>query len=77
MTELMKAKIFIEPGQIILGEKPVPVVGPLDALIKVTTGTICGTDVHILMSDCPVEKRADHWLRAGWRDRKIGISCHR
>ena len=35
-------------------EKPVPEVGPLDALMRVTTTTICGTDVHILKGEYPV-----------------------
>ncbi|KLI62913.1 alcohol dehydrogenase [Aurantiacibacter marinus] len=52
----MKAAIFVEPGRIVLGEKPVPDVGPLDALMKITTTTICGTDVHILKGEYPVEK---------------------
>ncbi|HEX7008218.1 MAG TPA: zinc-binding dehydrogenase, partial [Alphaproteobacteria bacterium] len=52
----MKAAIFVEPGRIVLDEKPVPDVGPLDALIRVTTTTICGTDVHILKGEYPVEK---------------------
>ncbi|GAB0118999.1 NAD(P)-dependent alcohol dehydrogenase [Acidisoma sp. 7E03] len=52
----MKAAIFLEPGRIILGEKPVPEPGPLDALIRITTTTICGTDVHILKGEYPVEK---------------------
>lgn len=56
MAELMKAAIFIEPGRIVLGEKPIPDVGPLDALIRITTTTICGTDVHILKGEYPVEK---------------------
>ncbi len=56
MPELMKAAIFIEKGRIILGEKPIPDVGPLDALIRITTTTICGTDVHILKGEYPVEK---------------------
>ncbi|QPQ54972.1 NAD(P)-dependent alcohol dehydrogenase [Allosphingosinicella flava] len=51
----MKAAIFIEPGQIILGEKPVPDVGPLDALLRITTTTICGTDIHILKGEYPVQ----------------------
>jgi threonine dehydrogenase-like Zn-dependent dehydrogenase len=54
MAQKMKAAIFIEPGRIVLGEKPVPDVGPLDALIRVTTTTICGTDVHILKGEYPV-----------------------
>lgn len=52
----MKAAIFLEPGKIILGEKPVPEVGPLDALLRITTTTICGTDVHILKGEYPVAK---------------------
>ncbi|WP_373492471.1 NAD(P)-dependent alcohol dehydrogenase [Parasphingorhabdus sp.] len=52
----MKAAIFIEPGKIILGEKPIPDIGPLDALIHITTTTICGTDVHILKGEYPVER---------------------
>ena len=54
MENHMKAAIFIEPGRIILGEKPIPDIGPLDALIRITTTTICGTDVHILKGEYPV-----------------------
>jgi alcohol dehydrogenase len=50
----MKAAVFVEPGRIVLDEKPVPDVGPLDALIRITTTTICGTDVHILKGEYPV-----------------------
>jgi alcohol dehydrogenase len=52
----MKAAIFVEPGRIVLDEKPVPDVGPLDALVRITTTTICGTDVHILKGEYPVQK---------------------
>ncbi|MBN9019592.1 MAG: NAD(P)-dependent alcohol dehydrogenase [Rhizobiales bacterium] len=52
----MKAAIFVEPGRIVLDEKPIPEVGPLDALIRITTTTICGTDVHILKGEYPVAK---------------------
>lgn len=52
----MKAAIFIEPGRIVLDEKPIPDVGPLDALIRITTTTICGTDIHILKGEYPVRK---------------------
>lgn len=51
----MKAAVFVEPGKIILDEKPVPEIGPGDALVKITTTTICGTDVHILKGEYPVE----------------------
>jgi alcohol dehydrogenase len=52
----MKAAIFVEPGRIVLESKPVPDVGPLDALVRITTTTICGTDVHILKGEYPVRK---------------------
>jgi threonine dehydrogenase-like Zn-dependent dehydrogenase len=40
----MKAAIFVEPGRIVLDEKPIPEVGPLDALLRITTTTICGAE---------------------------------
>lgn len=56
MAQKMKAAIFIDKNRIVLGEKPIPDVGPLDALMRITTTTICGTDVHILKGEYPVEK---------------------
>lgn len=56
MAQKMRAAIFVEPGRIVLDEKPVPDIGPLDALVRITTTTICGTDVHILKGEYPVEK---------------------
>ncbi len=52
----MKAAIFVEPGRIVLDDKTIPEVGPLDALMRVTTTTICGTDVHILKGEYPVAR---------------------
>jgi alcohol dehydrogenase len=52
----MKAAIFVEKGRIVLDEKLIPAVGPLDALMRVTTTTICGTDVHILKGEYPVAR---------------------
>jgi alcohol dehydrogenase len=52
----MKAAIYVEPGRIVLDEKRIPEVGPLDALMRITTTTICGTDVHILKGEYPVVK---------------------
>lgn len=51
---LMKAAVFVEPGRIELQDKPIPDVGPNDALLRITTTTICGTDVHILKGEYPV-----------------------
>ena len=56
MPRMMKAAIFVEPNRIMLDDKPIPDVGPLDALIRITTTTICGTDVHILKGEYPVER---------------------
>lgn len=53
---MMKAAVFAEPGRIALDDKPIPEVGPLDALLRVTTTTICGTDVHILKGEYPVAR---------------------
>ncbi len=56
MTKKMKAAIFVEKGRIVLDDKPIPEIGPNDALMRVTTTTICGTDVHILKGEYPVAK---------------------
>lgn len=50
----MKAAVFLRPGKIALEEKPIPTVGAGEALVKITTTTICGTDVHILKGEYPV-----------------------
>jgi threonine dehydrogenase-like Zn-dependent dehydrogenase len=52
----MKAAIFERPGRIAIGEKPVPEPGPLDALVRITLTTICGTDIHILKGEYPVAR---------------------
>lgn len=56
MPAMMKAAIFAEKGRIVLDDKPIPDVGPNDALMRVTTTTICGTDIHILKGEYPVER---------------------
>lgn len=55
MAEKMKALVFLEPDRIALDEKPIPDVGANDALVRVTTTTICGTDIHIVKGEYPVE----------------------
>ncbi|WP_027120398.1 zinc-binding dehydrogenase [Mycoplasmopsis lipofaciens] len=56
LPKTMKALVFNSKaeGKIKLMEKPVPQVGPNDLLIKVTTTTICGTDIHIRKGEYPV-----------------------
>ena len=54
MAATMRATVFVEPNRIELQERPIPTVGPLDALVRISTTTICGTDVHILKGEYPV-----------------------
>ncbi len=56
MVQKMKAAQFVEPGRIVLDDKPIPEIGPNDALLHITTTTICGTDIHILKGEYPVAK---------------------
>lgn len=51
---MMKAAVFVEKDRIELTDKPIPDIGPNDALLRITTTTICGTDVHILKAEYPV-----------------------
>lgn len=53
---MMKATVFVEPNRLELVDKKIPDVGPDDALVKITTTTICGTDIHILKGEYPVAK---------------------
>ena len=52
----MRAAVFVEPGRIVLDQKPIPDVGVTDALIQITTTTICGSGVRILKGEHPVAK---------------------
>jgi len=55
-TGSMAAAVFEGQGKISLQERPMPGCGPNDAVIKVTLTTICGTDVHILSGEYPVDE---------------------
>ena len=55
MRGKMKALTFVSPGKIELVEKPIPEPGYGEALMRITTTTICGTDVHILKGEYPVK----------------------
>lgn len=52
----MKAAVFQQKGRIGIREVPCPEPGVGQALIRVTTTTICGTDVHILKGEYPVRE---------------------
>ncbi|MCH6229452.1 zinc-dependent alcohol dehydrogenase family protein [Microbacterium sp. CFH 31415] len=50
----MKALVYQGPGSIEWQEKPAPrIQKPTDAIVKIETTTICGTDLHILKGDVP------------------------
>jgi alcohol dehydrogenase len=54
----MKALVFGGPGQRAWSDVPDPtVVDPTDAVIRVDTVTICGTDLHILGGDVPAVQK--------------------
>jgi alcohol dehydrogenase len=50
----MKAVVYQGPGSITWQEVPAPRIQmPTDAIVKIETTTICGTDLHILKGDVP------------------------
>ena len=50
----MKALVYHGPGRKAWEEKPRPVITrPTDAVVRIVTTTICGTDLHILKGDVP------------------------
>jgi alcohol dehydrogenase len=51
---LMKALVYHGPGQRAWEDRPRPVIrDATDAVVHITTSTICGTDLHILKGDLP------------------------
>jgi alcohol dehydrogenase len=50
----MKALVYHGPGKRAWEDKPRPTIqAPGDAIVRMTTSTICGTDLHILKGDLP------------------------
>lgn len=50
----MKALVYHGPGKPAWENKPYPLIKePGDAIVRITTSTICGTDLHILKGDLP------------------------
>lgn len=50
----MKALVFEGPGEKAWADVPDPAIeAPTDAVVRVETATICGTDLHILKGDVP------------------------
>lgn len=50
----MKALVFHGANKLALEDRPKPsIMLPTDAIVRITTTTICGTDLHILKGDVP------------------------
>ena len=50
----MKALVFHGPNKLALEDRPRPTLKETtDAIVRITTTTICGTDLHILKGDVP------------------------
>ena len=77
----MKALVYHGRGKIAWEDKPRPAIQhPGDAIVRLTTSTICGTDLHILKGDLPavtdgriLGHEGIGVLEAG-RTRSVGIS---
>jgi len=54
MAETMRAAVFRGKEDIHIEEVARPACGPTDAIVRVTTTTICGTDSHIWREEYPV-----------------------
>ena len=67
--DAMKAVVFKGKDTIAIEEVPKPRPAAGQALIRITTTTICGTDVHIVRGEYAVKSRSDSWPRAGRRGR--------
>jgi len=53
-TTTMKALVYHGPGKRAWEDKPRPGIRDAgDAIVRITTSTICGTDLHILKGDLP------------------------
>ena len=52
---IMKALVYHGPGKRAWEDKARPIIQDAgDAVVRITTSTICGTDLHILKGDLPV-----------------------
>ena len=50
----MKALVFHGANRLALEDRPKPaLIQPTDAIVRITTTTLCGTDLHILKGDVP------------------------
>jgi threonine dehydrogenase-like Zn-dependent dehydrogenase len=55
LVEKMKATVFEGKNRIDLKSKPIPKTGYNEALVRISLTTICGTDLHIVRGEYPVQ----------------------
>jgi len=55
MARTMRAFVINKPHDTAVVEKPVPVAGPTEAVVRTTTAMICTSDVHTVGGALPVE----------------------
>jgi len=53
IPDTMKAWVLGEPGQVTLAEKPVPVPGRAEVLVRIDAVAICATDLEIIQYGMP------------------------
>ena len=57
MEKTMKAVVYKGKGQVVLEDRPIPVIqDPRDAIVRVTRSTICSSDLHIKHGTVPRAK---------------------
>lgn len=49
LPDSMRAAVYREKRRIEVEERPLPVLGPQDALLRVSHCGVCGTDLHLVM----------------------------
>ena len=53
----MRAVVFADVGRVEVADVPAPVIErPTDAIVRVTTTAICGSDLHFLHGKAPIER---------------------
>ena len=69
----MKALVYHGPGQRSWDSVPDPtIIDPTDAIVRIDSSTICGTDLHILKGDVPEVTAGDDPRPRGRRHRRRG-----
>lgn len=49
LPDAMRAAVYLEKGRMEVQERPLPMPGPRDVLIRVSHCGVCGTDLHLVL----------------------------